>query len=192
MEDFDLYREDLKFNEGALPGIVADANRLLELQEELKKLEEKVKSVKEQIQKLTWELIPDKLKDAGVQSIKLPSGWTVDVKFKVMGSLPKGTKDPQRRVLAIDALRSLGGDEIIKNTLTVVLDRGFDNLAADVIATLEAQFGLHPELQEDVNAMTLQAWARRQLEEVEDVGAFITKAETVGLFIGNEAKVKKE
>lgn len=190
-DEFELYKEDLRFNESALPGIVEEAHRLLELQEESEKLEQQLAAVNAQILKIRREFLPEKMKAAGLQTIKLPSGWTVDIKFKVMGSLIKGDKNPMQRVLALDTLKALGGNEIIKNTMHIVIDKGKGNLIPQVVEML-LSLGLNAEVKEDVNPMTLQAWARRQLDEVANVGDFIAESEKIGLFIGNDAKVKKE
>lgn len=196
-EDFDLYKDDIRFNESKLPGIVADANQAVELEDEIDKLEDKLKLTKARHLKLISEDLPDKMKEAGLQEVLLPSGWRIEIKQKVYGTLPKGdnyqgTGDPAKRSLAIDTVRKLGGEEIIKNTMTIVIDRGKDNFARELAAWLQDQYGLNPIMKEDINHMTLQAWCREQLQEVPDVGDFLSEVEKVGLYVMDVATVKRK
>ena len=193
-EDFSLYRDDVRFDESKLGTIVEDANLILELEKEIDNLEASLTATKLRLKRVQTETLPEKMKAAGIADFTLPSGWNIELRMRVQGSLPLGDSskrgDPARRAEALATLRKLGGEEIIKNSITVVFDRGKDNIAKEAVEILK-QYGFDPKVKEDVHAMTLQAWGREQLNEVSDVGQFITEAEKIGLFIGNVAKVKR-
>ena len=193
MRDEDLYYEDaLRLDESRLPSITADANRAVALTREIERLKQDLEAAEREYNELTLQRLPEKMKEAGLQQLTLADGWQVEVKRKVHGALPKGVRDVARRLEALEALRRRGGAELIKNTLTVIIDRGKDNVAHEVEHLLRDEFNLDPQLNEDVHAQTLQAWAREQLRESPDVLGFLEDAPKIGLFIADVATIKEK
>ena len=126
--------------------------------------------------------IPEAMAEAGVGDIfSLDSGHVIQLSQFVSGSLPK---DPEPRKKALDLLVEIGGEALIKETLTLLFAKG-EHDAADELAQELKSRGLEPERKMDVNAMSLQSFAREKLKEGEEI-----ELDALGLYAGTVAKFK--
>lgn len=169
-------------NDQQLLSITEMATELADIDGEVIALEQQLKEVKARKNEIEFGELPEAMNLAGLDEIKLRDGRKITSKFTVRGSLPK---DPEKRHAALEWFRDKGHEDLIKNQITVTLEKGQDNLAGSFVAQME-EAGLFVERKEDINHMTLCAFAREQIQNGEDV-----PVETLGLWSGNQAKVKK-
>jgi hypothetical protein len=113
----------------------------------------------------------------------IADGFKVTIKDFLSGSLPK---DEEKRSSALEWLRDVGAEDLIKNELHAHFDRGQDNIAGHIAGALEENkikyeqtIGVHPS--------TLKAYARERMERGEDV-----PLELLGLYAGRIAEIKEK
>ena len=100
----------------------------------------------------------------------------------VSGSLPKEEHAEARRS-AISYLGELGEDGLIKTMLTVPFGKSQHNEALDLYEQLK-ETGYPVSIESGVHAQTLQAFARRKLEDGEKIDW-----ERLGLFVGKVTRI---
>ena len=93
-----------------LADITSECNKLMTLQDEIKKTEERLKELQSQERNLSQEVIPNLLSQVGVSEIKTTDGATVQVKPFIKASITKANQDR-----AFTWLRENGFEDIIKN-----------------------------------------------------------------------------
>ncbi len=181
----------LPVSDGVLKSISALASTLVMKQKQLAMLEEAAKELKLEIFELETKTLPDAMTSAQTRQFALTAeagGGSITVEPFIQGSLP--SKDPVKRDEALRWLHENGHDGIIKRALAVNLAKGQyeqgDEIKKAITEALE-KLKLKKvvvEDQEDVHHMTLKSWAREMQENAEEF-----PAETLGLFIGQRAKV---
>ena len=134
-----------------LADITSECNKLMTLQDEIKKMEDRLKELQAQERNLSQEVIPNLLHQVGVTEIKTTDGATVQVKPFIKASI---TKANQER--AFEWLRDNGFEDIIKNQLAINFKKSEDNMASDIYEDLKSK-GLNVNREEKVNTNTLTA-----------------------------------
>lgn len=166
----------------AAMGLDAAVGKAIELQAWIDEGEEAIKRAKQELHVLTNRIIPDAMAEAHTLSWTHESGWKVEMKDILSGSLPK---EEVPRSIALKWLRDNDYGDLIKNKLTVEFEKGGDNLAAQVKGALD-ELEVPYEIKEDVHAMSLQALARERLREAAEV-----PLDTLGLYAGRQAKLSE-
>lgn len=174
--------EDAGPTDQQLASITEMAIELADLAEEVTALEGQLKEAKGRLNEIEFGELPEAMCLAGLDELKLRDGRKISSRFTVRGSLPK---EPVKRQEALNWLRENGHGDLIKNQITVTLEKGQDNIAGDFAAQMEAA-GLAVDRKEDVNHMTLCAFAKEQIISGEEI-----PVQSLGLWSGNQAKVKK-
>ena len=128
-----------------LADITSECNKLMTLQDEIKKTEERLKELQSQERNLSQEVIPNLLNQVGVSEIKTTDGATVQVKPFIKASITKANQDR-----AFKWLRDNGFEDIIKNQLAVNFKKSEDNMATDIFEDLKSK-GLNVNREEKVN-----------------------------------------
>ena len=134
-----------------LADITSECNKLMTLQDEIKKTEERWKELQSEERNISQEVIPNLLHQVGVSEIKTIDGATVQVKPFLKASI---TKANQER--AFNWLRENGFEDIIKNQLAINFKKSEDNMASDIFEDLKSK-GLNVNREEKVNTNTLTA-----------------------------------
>lgn len=90
---------------------------LTDIRGEIEKAEAVVKDLKKRENKLSEFDIPDFLLTKGISSLSLDNGRKVDVKQDIKISISK--TDPDKKKIVLDFLKQNGGEDIIKDILTI-------------------------------------------------------------------------
>jgi hypothetical protein len=185
MTDSDLFFEDQEevLTDDELQRISSTAVALELLEQEISVAEEHLKELKAQHRKISTETLPELMDSVRMQDFTTSDGISVSVSDQVSGSLPK---DMSKREAALQWLKDNGGDGLVKDSISVNLDKGQVELANDLMVEL-ANWGVDPERKEDVNHMSLKAFAREQFGAGVDV-----PFETLGLWRGRVTKLKRK
>lgn len=166
---------------GELASIEALVNRALQLMNEVEGAEEYLKQLKAELHSITTTKLVDALASAGTEEFKTKD-VKVTVKDFISGSLPK---DPSLKATALKWLEGVGAQDLIKNHLEIDFDKKQDNVAGQVEEFLE-QLGLEFDRSRDVHHSSLKAFAQERMRAGEE-----TPLETLGLFAGRKAEIKK-
>lgn len=132
---------------------------LLLAQRSVEGIEDELKQAKERVRMLAEESIPSAMQEIGLTEFKLDTGEKVTVKADVYASIPAA-----RKTEAFEWLDAHGFGSLIKTGVSVQFGRGEMDNASELYDDLMLK-GMTPELKQDVNAQTLKAWLREQLEE---------------------------
>jgi hypothetical protein len=149
-----------------LDGKIADAEQYL-------------KDLKYKKRKVNEEDIPALMQEMGVDSVSV-DGNKVTLRQFVHARIAEDKRDE-----AFTWLRSIGEGDLIKNDVTVSFNTGQDNLAGAVIDDLRNQ-GLEPAQKTHVHPQTLKAWVKGRIESGKEIDF-----DTFGVFVGTEAKIKR-
>ena len=118
----------------SLADITSECNKLMTLQDEIKKIEERLKELQSQERNLSQEVIPNLLHEVGVSEIKTIDGATVQVKPFIKASITKANQEK-----AFAWLRDNGFEDIIKNQLAINFKKSEDNMASDIFEDLKSK-----------------------------------------------------
>ena len=125
--------------------------------------------------------LPEAMDSAGSQLFQdKDSGKKVTVKDDIYASI---SKDNAPKAHAW--LREHNHEDIIKNLITVPLNKGSDNVATEIVKTLHETFGVAAERTESVHASTLKAFCKEQLASGVEM-----PADLFGIFIRRVATIK--
>jgi len=142
--------------------------------------------LKAQLHEINSKQLPDALASLGTTTFTIDegdmAGWGVEIKPFVGGTLPK---DAEAREAALDYVRTIGGENLIRNTVEAYFDKGQDNAAGEIKAKLE-EFGISFESNVGVHHQTLLSFVNERMKNGEDVDM-----EKLGLYAGRAAKMKK-
>ena len=130
---------------------------------EQKKLEEQLDAVKKRNERWLQKDIPELLAKMRLDECTTSSGIEVKIKRDLKATLP-GHERVEARMGALRWLVDHGHGGVIKNNVTVVLDRGADERADALVVELRAR-GLPVEAKKDVHAQTLGKLVRELMEE---------------------------
>ena len=162
-----------------LADITSECNKLMTLQDEIKKTEERLKELQSEERNISQEVIPNLLHQVGVSEIKTIDGATVQVKPFLKASI---TKANQER--AFNWLRENGFEDIIKNQLAINFKKSEDNMATDIFEDLKSK-GLNVNREEQVNTNTLTASFR---ELILDKGEAVP-VDVFSIYQSNKTKI---
>lgn len=132
------------------------AEEMLALEGDISRLEDQLKAKQAELRKVSEVDIPELLERAGMTAIPLKDGMTIEVATDLYTSIPQARKN---EILA--AVRARGGGDLIKNELTIVLDKGKDNAAAQIEETAK-EMGLEVERSEGIAAPTYKKWIKEE------------------------------
>lgn len=120
--------------------------------------EEQLQKLKQREEQLLNKDIPELLTKMRLDACVTASGIQVKVKREIKASLP-GHERVEARMGALRWLVEHGHGGVIKNQVSVALDRGQDSRADDLVVELRAK-GFNVESKKDVHASTLGALVR--------------------------------
>jgi hypothetical protein len=138
-----------------LDKLTLQAERVTELR---KRAEDQLQKLKQQEEQLLNKDIPELLAKMRLDDCVTSSGIAVKVKRDIKVTLP-GHDRIEARMGALRWLVEHGHGGIIKNQVSVALDRGEDSRADELVGKLRAE-GYDVEAKKDVHAMTLSALGR--------------------------------
>ena len=161
------YGADADPDQEAVARAFADLDKLTlqaeRLTEQRKKVEEQLQKLKQAEEQLLNKDIPELLGKMRLDDCTTASGIHVKVKREIKASLP-GHERVEARMGALRWLVEQGHGGVIKNQVSVALDRGDDSRANDLVVDLRAK-GFDVEAKKDVNHMTLGALVRELMAE---------------------------
>ena len=143
---------------------MSDLQRVVQLAELLLKLRENVESLETQLEKAKVDMrrveqvdLPDLMQELGLETFKLKSGETVEVKPEVECSITE-----EKRAAAHSWLVSKGFSGLIKTEVVVTFGRGEHDAAEDFAEEVTKQ-GKQPNLVERVHPSTLKSFVKEQM-----------------------------
>ena len=174
--------EDISINvdETKIGTISEKCNELLSLQKEIGTKKTELSVVEDRAKVLQERVIPDLMQEAGVSSIKLADGSSVEVKPSIKASI---TLDNAEK--AYSWLRENGHGDLIKNTLTASFNKEEDGKASYLMKLFEEQ-GYNYQRKEKVEPMTLKAFVSEQIERGKNV-----PMDLFSVYISNKTTIKK-
>lgn len=128
-----------------------------------KQAEEQLQKAKQAEEQLLTKQIPELLGKMHLDECTTASGIQVKVKREIKASLP-GHERVEARMGALRWLIDNGHGGVIKNNVTVALDRGADERADALVVELRAK-GFEVEAKKDVNHMTLGSLVRELMAD---------------------------
>jgi hypothetical protein len=187
-DSFD-YGDDAIPDDAAIAKAFADLDRMTlaaeRLTEQRKKAEEQLQKLKNAEEQLLNKDIPDLLARMRLEECTTASGVHVKVKREIRASLP-GHDRVEARMGAFRWLIDNGHGGVIKNQVSVALDRGEDTRADELVVELRAK-GFDVESKKDVHASTLSALIR----EVMANGKIVPR-ENINVFDQRIAKLARK
>jgi len=165
-DQFD-YGADAIPDDAAVARAFADLDRMTlaaeRLTEQRKKAEDQLQKLKAAEEQLLNKDIPELLARMRLDDCTTASGIHVKVKREIKASLP-GHERVEARMSALRWLVENGHGGVIKNQVSVALDRGEDTRAEDLVVKLRAE-GYEVEAKKDVHAQTLSALVRELMAD---------------------------
>ena len=165
-DQFD-YGADADPDQEAVARAFADLDKLTLMAERAiearKKAEDALQKFKQVEEQLLNKDIPELLAKMRLDKCTTASGIEVTVKRDIKASLP-GHERVEARMGALRWLVEQGHSGVIKNSVAVVLDRGEDARADDLVVELRSK-GFDVEAKKDVHASTLGALVRELMAE---------------------------
>jgi hypothetical protein len=156
------YGSDADPDDQAVARAFADLDKLTlaaeRLTEQRKKAEDQLQKLKQAEEQLLNKDIPELLGRMRLDECTTASGILVKVKREIKASLP-GHERVEARMGALRWLVDHGHGGVIKNQVSVALDRGEDSRADDLVVELRGK-GFDVEAKKDVHASTLGALVR--------------------------------
>ena len=165
-----------------MAGLEDLSSQLVQLRAKITEKELELANLKTQETKLNKETFPQFMLRYGLRELKLASGSTISIKKDVYARIPK---EPARRKEAIAWLKEHGGEEIVKEALTV------DDPDEALLKVIQ-DMGVFYSVDQEVNTNSLLAFLREALGlkkgtlarvSIEDVSP------ALGLYISYETKI---
>lgn len=169
-------------NEDKLTTLRKLAQKATDLTVEIELLEEEVKSKSKELADITERQMVEIFDELKLGDLTTDSGWKFKVQNEVKGSLPK---DPVKKRAALDEIKKLNGEGIIKNEVVVDIPKGDE--ASQIVSTLlqkAAELGVPAVNEQNVHPQTLLAFVRNCLKDGEDIDP-----EKVGVYLLRRTKV---
>jgi len=123
------------------------------------KLEEQLKTAKASLLDISDKKLPEAMKAARTKVHVTDDGRKIELKEDMKISVPK-----KRLAEIVEKLRTWDCDDLIANTLTCEIDKGKDNLAAEVMSAAEA-LGLEMTRSQSVNSSSLKSMLKTRQKE---------------------------
>jgi len=176
------FEEDAKINisNNNLDEVSQLCQELSNLENDIQSYEETVKELKKKAEKLSMEVIPEKMNELGLKSVELNDGSKLKIAEFVQARISDDNKEK-----AFAWLRENGHGDLIKHNLSASFGRGEDDKAHD-FKTRAEEIGLDLMEKEWVEPMTLKAFAKEQVGQGTGI-----PMDTFGVFIGNKTKITK-
>lgn len=157
------------------------AQKAIDLQKGIDEVEEILAAQKSELDQIKKNLIPEALVAAGISSLDLEDGSSVKLHDFVSGNLPKGGEEREN---AIKHLEEIGGDGMIKDTMTVLFEKSQHNQAGEICESLREK-GFNVDFQSGVHTGSLHAFAKKKMKDGTNISM-----EKLGLFSGRTVKIK--
>jgi len=154
-------------------------NKLTSQHQKVETIQKSLKEAEEESRRLSEEVIPTLMQQAGVSSIKLDNGTSVEVSPYYYAKISE-----DKKVEAFKWLRENDHGDLIKNNVSVSFGKGEDSNAVNLKTELEAK-GLVVDQKQDVHWQTLRGFVKEQIEKNKTL-----PSETFGLYIANRTKIK--
>ena len=154
--------------------------QLRSVEQQIEETEQHLKSLKAEKQKLSIEGIPNLMDEMGVERLDV-DGVSVERKLIVQASIPVGNREE-----AFEWLRDNQLDDIIKNDIICSFGKGQDNLAGDVVGSLQDK-GFPVTTKTYVHPSTLKAFVKERFENGKPIDL-----DMFGAFITNAAQIKRK
>ena len=154
-------------------------NRLLDLQEQARRIEENLKSKNDEIRMLSEQEIPNLMQEAGVSEFKLADGSSVSVKPFYAAKIPVSKTDE-----AFQWLTGNGYGDLIKNTVSLNFGKSEDNLANSLVEDLKSK-GHNVSQKKKVEPQTLKAFVKEAIQNGQNV-----PMDLFGVYISNKTTIK--
>ena len=154
-------------------------NKLTSQNQKVETIQKSLKEAEEEARRLSEEVIPTLMQQAGVSSIKLDNGTSVEVSPYYYAKISE-----DRKAEAFQWLRENNHGDLIKNNVSVSFGKGEDSNAVNLKSELEAK-GLVVDQKQDVHWQTLRGFVKEQIEKNKTL-----PSETFGLYIANRTKIK--
>jgi hypothetical protein len=155
------------------------AQRQIDIEEKIEKAENVLSSLKQQLDEVQLRLLPDALAEAGVSTIRLETGETVEVKKIYASNLTEKNKEA-----CFTWLRSNGHAALVSHEIVVKFRKGEDKTHDLVSGFLKENTVDHSDA-DKVHPQTLQAFIREQVEGGADFPLDLFQVSII-----NKAKVK--
>ena len=154
-------------------------NKLTSQNQKVETIQKSLKEAEEESRRLSEEVIPTLMQQAGVSSIKLDNGTSVEVSPYYYAKISE-----DKKVEAFKWLRENDHGDLIKNNVSVSFGKGEDSNAVNLKTELESK-GLVVDQKQDVHWQTLRGFVKEQIEKNKTI-----PSETFGLYIANRTKIK--
>tara|TARA_R110000868_G_scaffold106883_2_gene292777 strand:+ start:599 stop:1141 length:543 start_codon:yes stop_codon:yes gene_type:complete len=154
-------------------------NKLTSQNQKVETIQKSLKEAEEESRRLSEEVIPTLMQQAGVSSIKLDNGTSVEVSPYYYAKISE-----DKKAEAFQWLRENDHGDLIKNNVSVSFGKGEDSNAVNLKSELEAK-GLVVDQKQDVHWQTLRGFVKEQIEKNKTL-----PSETFGLYIANRTKIK--
>ena len=154
-------------------------NKLTSQNQKVETIQKSLEEAEEEARRLSEEVIPTLMQQAGVSSIKLDNGTSVEVSPYYYAKISE-----DKKVEAFKWLRENDHGDLIKNNVSVSFGKGEDSNAVNLKSELEAK-GLVVDQKQDVHWQTLRGFVKEQIEKNKTI-----PSETFGLYIANRTKIK--
>ena len=154
-------------------------NRLLDLQEQARRIEENLKSKNDEIRMLSEQEIPNLMQEAGVSEFKLADGSSVSIKPFYAAKIPVSKTDE-----AFQWLTGNGYGDLIKNTVSLNFGKSEDNLANSLVEDLKSK-GHNVSQKKKVEPQTLKAFVKEAIQNGQNV-----PMDLFGVYISNKTTIK--
>ena len=156
-------------------------NKQLELEHEIIRLDDELKQRQYDLKMLSEETIPNVFLTLGISELSLDDGSKVKVTPYYAASIKE-----ENQVVAFEWLRDNDHDDLIKHEIKVGFGKGEDEEAAELKKTL-AELNVNYTDKEFVHPMTLKAFVKEQVENVETAAEF--PRETFSVYVGKKTKI---
>jgi len=159
--------------------IAKRCNELISQNKKVDEAEQALKDAKAEQSRLSEEVIPALMSEAGVSRIDLEDGSVVKVSPYYYAKIPE-----DKRADAFEWLRENNFGDLVKNNITVSFSKGEDSKAVQLKAELESK-GLVVDQKEDVHWQTLRGFVREQIEKNNNI-----PSDLFGLYISQKTSIK--
>lgn len=160
---------------------ITDAGKSLKnIDQAILEKEAELSNLKQDRKTLAEDVIPTLMAEHNLKLIQLDD----DTKIQINDFVDARIKDPST---AFDWLRETNNDSIIKNQITVALDRGDDGIAEEIINKLKREYNVDADRKVAIHHSTLKSFCRDALEDPELAESL--PREAFGIYEGKRAKI---
>ena len=150
------------------------------LDQDILQKEAELSNLKQDRKTLAEDVIPTLMAEHNLKLIQLDD----DTKIQINEFVDARIKDPS---VAFDWLRETNNDSIIKNQITIALDRGDDGVAEEITNKLKEEFGIDADRKIAIHHATLKSFCRDALDNPELAESLPRAA--FGIYEGKRAKI---